>query len=117
VIGGANAATTATAAAAFQEPRASGRINHAASAPTPVARTASGTLSTAEAISVVTNGLALAAHFGDGQLRASDIAAGIVGAVVRDPLHDEVAWREYLEGVVRDRDGWGDFYEACRELG
>ena len=30
----------------------------------------SGTLSTAEAISVVTNGLALAAHFGDGVLRA-----------------------------------------------
>jgi MoxR-like ATPase len=76
----------------------------------------SGTLSTAEAISVVTNGLALAAHFGDGRLRPSDIAAGIVGAVVRDPLHDEVAWREYLEGVVRDRDGWGDFYEACRDL-
>ena len=35
----------------------------------------------------------------------------------RDPLHDDVAWREYLEGVVRDRDGWGDFYDACRELG
>ena len=33
------------------------------------------------------------------------------------PLHDDVAWREYLEGVVRDRDGWGDFYDACRELG
>lgn len=76
-----------------------------------------GTLSTAEAISVVTNGLALAAHFGNGTLQASDIAAGIVGAVVRDPLHDDVAWREYLEGVVRDRDGWGDFYDACRELG
>jgi MoxR-like ATPase len=75
-----------------------------------------GTLSTAEAISVVTNGLALAAHFGDGTLRATDVAGGIVGAVVRDPLHDEVAWREYLEGVVRDRDGWGDFYDACREL-
>jgi MoxR-like ATPase len=75
-----------------------------------------GTLSTAEAISVVTNGLALAAHFGDGTLRPTDIAGGIVGAVVRDPLHDDVAWREYLEGVVRDRDGWGDFYEACREL-
>ena len=40
--------------------------------------------------------------------------AGIVGAVVRDPVHDDVAWREYLEGVVRDRDGWGDFYDACR---
>ena len=75
-----------------------------------------GTLSTAEAISVVTNGLALAAHFGDGTLRAGDLAGGIVGAVVRDPLHDEVAWREYLEGVVRDRDGWGDFYDACQDL-
>ena len=76
----------------------------------------SGTLSTAEAISVVTNGLALAAHFGDGTLRATDIAGGIVGAVIRDPLHDDVAWREYLEGVVRERDGWGDFYDACRDL-
>jgi MoxR-like ATPase len=75
------------------------------------------TLSTAEAISVITNGLALAAHFGDGTLQPTDVAAGIVGAIVRDPLHDEVAWREYLEGVVRDRDGWGEFYDACRELG
>ena len=38
----------------------------------------SGTLSTAEAISVITNGLALAAHFGDGMLHPSDIAAGIM---------------------------------------
>ena len=75
-----------------------------------------GTLSTAEAISVVTNGIALAAHFGDGRLRPTDVAAGIVGAVVSDPVHDSVAWREYLEAVVRDRDGWGDFYEACRAL-
>ena len=76
----------------------------------------SGSLSTAEAISVVTNGLALAAHFGDGQLNAADVAAGIVGAVVKDPVHDTVAWREYLEAVVRDRAGWTGFYEACREL-
>ena len=76
-----------------------------------------GTLSTAEAISVVTNGLALAAHFGDGRLGPADVAAGVVGAVVRDPVHDDVVWREYLEGVVRDRDGWGDFYDACRDLG
>jgi MoxR-like ATPase len=75
-----------------------------------------GTLSTAEAISVITNGLALAAHFGDGRLRSADVAGGIVGAVVRDPLHDEVAWREYLEGVVRERDGWTEFYDACRDL-
>jgi len=76
----------------------------------------SGTLSTAEAISVVTNGLSLAAHFGNGSLSADDVAAGVVGAVVRDPLHDGVAWREYLEAVVADRDGWGDFYDACRAL-
>jgi hypothetical protein len=44
------------------------------------------------------------------------VAAGIVGAVVSDPIHDTVAWREYLEAVVRDRAGWGDFYDACRDL-
>jgi MoxR-like ATPase len=76
----------------------------------------SGTLSTAEAISVVTSGLALAAHFGDGKLGATDVAGGIIGAVVSDPVNDAVAWREYLEGVVRDRPGWDDFYEACRAL-
>ncbi|CAM5651126.1 ATPase OS=Streptomyces alboniger OX=132473 GN=CP975_21480 PE=4 SV=1 [Streptomyces alboniger] len=76
----------------------------------------SGTLSTAEAISVVTNGLALAAHFGDGVLRAGDVAAGILGAVVRDPASDRVVWQEYLEAVVRERDGWTDFYRACREV-
>ncbi|MFD8674883.1 AAA family ATPase [Streptomyces seoulensis] len=76
----------------------------------------SGTLSTAEAISVVTNGLALAAHFGDGVLRAGDVAAGILGAVVRDPAADRVVWQEYLETVVRERDGWTDFYRACREV-
>lgn len=77
----------------------------------------SGTLSTAEAISVVTGGLALAAHFGDGVLRPSDTAAGILGAVVKDPSADSVVWREYLETVVRSRDGWQDFYRACREAG
>ncbi|WP_432982493.1 ATP-binding protein [Dactylosporangium sp. CA-233914] len=74
----------------------------------------SGTLSTAEAISVVTNGMALAAHFGDGVLRAGDVAAGIVGAVVKDPVSDQVVWQEYLETVVREREGWRDFYRAAR---
>jgi len=77
----------------------------------------SGTLSTAEAISVVTNGLSLAAHFGTGTLSADDVAAGVVGAVVQDPTHDGVAWREYLESVVAHRGEWSDFYEACRALG
>jgi hypothetical protein len=71
------------------------------------------TLSPAEAISVVTNGLSLAAHFGDGAVRAADLADSMVGAVVKDPVHDLVAWREYVEGVLRDRPGWADFYRAA----
>lgn len=77
----------------------------------------SSTLSTAEAISVVTNGLTLAAHFGDGELGADDIAASLVGAVVKDPVQDQVAWQEYLETVARERKGWSDLYRACRDLG
>lgn len=73
-----------------------------------------GSLSTAEAISVVTQGIALAAHFGDGELRAADVAAGVAGAVIKDPVADGQVWREYLEAVVRDRDGWTDFYRAAR---
>jgi len=76
----------------------------------------SGTLSTAEAISVVTQGWALSAHFGDGVLRPHDIAAGILGAVVKDPVADRVVWTEYLEAVVREREGWQDFYRACRQV-
>jgi MoxR-like ATPase len=74
------------------------------------------TLSTAEAISVVTSGAALAAHFGDGALRAADVAASLTGAVVKDPLQDRIVWAEYLETVVRERPGWDDLYRACREL-
>ena len=77
----------------------------------------SGSLSTAEAISVVIGGLALAAHFGDGTLRAADVAGGIIGAVVKDPVVDRIAWTEYLETVVRERADWKDFYRACREVG
>ena len=76
----------------------------------------SSTLSTAEAISVMTNGLSLAAHFGNGEVSAADIAAGLVGAVVKDPVQDSVVWQEYLETVMRTRKDWADLYDACREL-
>ena len=76
----------------------------------------SGALSTAEAISVVTNGLALAGHFGDGTIGVADVAAGLTGAAVRDPVQDRVVWLEYLETVVKERQGWSDLYRACREL-
>ena len=76
----------------------------------------SGTLSTAEAISVMNSGLALAGHFGDGRLGAADVAAGLVGAVIKDPVQDRVVWLEYLETVVKERTGWKDLYRACREV-
>lgn len=75
----------------------------------------SGVLSTGEAISVLNQGLALAAHFGDGQVRAVDLASGLMGAVVKDPVQDPIIWKEYLETVVKERDGWKDLYRACRE--
>ena len=76
----------------------------------------SGTLSTAEAISVVVNGLTLAGHFSDGKLGAADVAASLTGAVVRDPTADAIVWQEYLETVVKERSDWRDLYRACREL-
>jgi MoxR-like ATPase len=77
----------------------------------------SATLSTAEAISVMTNGIALAAHFGDGTVSAADVAAGLFGAVIKDPVQDRIVWQEYLETVVKERTGWSDLYRSCRELG
>jgi MoxR-like ATPase len=75
----------------------------------------SGTLSTAEAISVVTNGLSLAGHFGNGTISAHDLASGMVGAIVKDPAQDPVVFKEYLETVVKEREGRKDLYRACRE--
>ncbi|HAJ64450.1 MAG TPA: ATPase [Cyanobacteria bacterium UBA8543] len=76
----------------------------------------SSTLSTAEAISVVNSGLALAAHFGNGRLGAGDVASGLIGAVVKDPVQDQIVWKEYLETVVKERTSWKDLYRACREV-
>jgi MoxR-like ATPase len=76
----------------------------------------SSTLSTAEAISVLNSGVALATHFGDGTLQASDLAASLRGAIIKDPVQDAVIWQEYLETVVKERSGWQDLYRACHEL-
>jgi MoxR-like ATPase len=75
----------------------------------------SATMSTAEAISVINSGVALAAHFGDGVLRAQDVASGLIGAIIKDPVQDAVVWNEYLETVVKERSEWKDFYRACRD--
>ncbi|HGG56237.1 MAG TPA: ATPase, partial [Nannocystis exedens] len=76
----------------------------------------SATLSPAEAISVVTNGLAMAAYYGDGELKAADLAASLTGAIVKDPVQDRLVWLEYLQTVIRERSDWRDLYRACREV-
>ncbi len=79
-------------------------------------KTSTGSLSTAEAISVGVSAWASAAHFGDGVMDATSLASNLVGAVVKDPVQDTVALQEYLESVVRTRDGWSDLYSAIREV-
>lgn len=79
-------------------------------------KTPSGSLSTAEAISVGVGAWAEAAHFGEGAMAAEHMAANLVGAVVKDPVQDMVALQEYLENVMRSRDGWDDLYGAIRDV-
>ncbi len=77
----------------------------------------SGVLSTAEAISVLGNGMALAGHFGTGEVSERDLAAGLMGAVVKDDLKDAEVFVEYLENVLKKRGGeWTPLYKACKEL-
>lgn len=77
----------------------------------------SGVLSTAEAISVLGNGMALAGHFGTGRVNDRDIAAGLLGAVIKEDSRDEAVFVEYLENVMKKRGGdWDALYKACKEL-
>ncbi len=76
----------------------------------------SSTLSTAEAISVINSGQALAAHFGNGTLKARDLAASTIGAIIKDPVNDRLVWQEYLETVLRERPDWSDLYRAFKEI-
>ena len=79
-------------------------------------KTVTGSLSTAEAISVGVSAWAEAGHFGDRKIDAQALAGNLVGAVVKDPVQDTVALQEYLENVVRTREGWSDLYVAIREV-
>ena len=76
-----------------------------------------GVLSTAEAISMLTNSMALAGSFGNGNISEADLAAALQGAIVKDEAKDQSAWIEYLENVMKKRRGsWTSLYKACREL-
>lgn len=77
----------------------------------------SGVISTAEAISLITNSMALAASFGDGTITDEDLAAGLQGAVVKDEDKDKLVWKEYLENVMKKRGAsWRGLYNTCSEM-
>ena len=80
-------------------------------------KTTSGVLSSAEAISLLANSMALAASFGDGKIRAADVAAGLQGAIVKDEAKDGVAWKDYLENILKKKGlAYYELYHACMEL-
>jgi MoxR-like ATPase len=77
----------------------------------------SGVISTAEAISLITNSMALAASFGNGNISDEDLAAGLQGAVVKDEDKDKIVWKEYLENVMKRRGAsWRNLYCTCSEF-
>ncbi len=80
-------------------------------------KTTTGVLSTAEAISLLANSMALAGSFGDGAVSDRDIAAGLQGAVVKEEGKDAKAWEEYLENIMKKRgSAWLSLYKECKEL-
>lgn len=77
----------------------------------------SGVLSTAEVISLIGGGMALAGHFGSGKVEDRDLAAGLHAAVVKEDSKDAATWTEYLENIVKKRGkDWEPLYKACKEL-
>jgi len=79
-------------------------------------KTPSGVLSTAEAISVLANSMALAGNFGTGEVSPRDLASALQGSVVKDEDKDRVVWEEYLANVIRKRGAeWRPLFSACSE--
>ena len=79
-------------------------------------KTPSGVLSTAEAISVLANSMALAGSFGTGEVTPHDLAAGLQGSIVKDEEKDRSTWQEYLTNVLKKRGAeWRPLFNACSE--
>jgi MoxR-like ATPase len=77
----------------------------------------SGVVSTADAISLITNSMALAASFGDGNVSDEDLAAGLQSAVVKDPDKDKIVWDEYLNNIMKKKGAsWRGLYSSCSEF-
>lgn len=76
----------------------------------------SGTLSTAEVVAVLGQGLASASYFGDLEVRDKDLAEGLAGAIIKDPGPDRDVLAEYLKTIANGRPGWGELVAACLDV-
>lgn len=96
----------------FRELRSGQTLDGVATVKTP--RTV---MSTAEAISVLLDAGVLAEHFGAGEVTPRDVMPGLLSAVTKEHDEDRSVLEEYLETVVRQRDGdrWRDFYDVGQE--
>ena len=78
-------------------------------------KTPSGVLSTAEAISLLANSMALSGNFGDGTVSDNDLASGLQGAVIKDDEKDVIVWKDYLANVMKKRGAsWRGLFTACQ---
>src|SRR3954468_9144721 len=78
-------------------------------------KTPSGVLSTAEAISLLANSMALAGNFGDGNITDNDLASGLQGAIIKEDEKDLIVWKDYLANVMKKRGAtWRGLYSACQ---
>ncbi|MDE5946696.1 MAG: AAA family ATPase [Oscillospiraceae bacterium] len=79
-------------------------------------KTTSGVLSSAEAISLLVNSMALAGSFGNGVVTDSELASALQGAIVKDESKDKAVWTEYLENVMRKKGKeYAKLYSHCKE--
>lgn len=76
-----------------------------------------GVLSSAEAISLLVNSMALAGSFGNGKVTDAELASALQGAVVKDDTKDKAVWTEYLENVMRKKGkDFSALYAECKEI-
>ena len=60
---------------------------------------------------------ALAGSFGNGIVSDTDLASALQGAVIKDEEKDNMAWKEYLENIMKKRGSeWSGLYMACKDL-
>ena len=58
----------------------------------------------------------IAGNFGNGEVTAHDLAAGLQGAVVKDGEKDKIVWQEYLSNVLKKRGAeWRPLFVSCSE--